>query len=286
MWTRKELKDRAKATLQKNYWKAVIAGILFLVATGSLSLSSGVSFSDTSTGSIEEDIASMTDDIFYQEDVYFNEVLGGIGDGYVVYEDGTVEDVDEDYYSEADSEGYIALLIVTIIVAFVIVFIIAFILAMVFMTFLGNPLMVGVQKFFNRALETKGDLNHVVSGFTNNYKNTIKVMFFRDLYVILWSLLFIIPGIIKSYEYLMIPYILGDNPDISKEDAFALSKQMMMGHKWEAFVLELSFIGWMLLSVCTFGILNIFYVTPYMQYTTAALYRKLSGKDEVIEVQA
>ena len=73
-------------------------------------------------------------------------------------------------------------------------------------------------------------------------------MFLKGLFQGLWSLLFVIPGIIKSYEYRMIPYILSENPNISRKRAFEISKQMMKGNKWDTFVLDLSFIGWQILS--------------------------------------
>ena len=85
-------------------------------------------------------------------------------------------------------------------------------------------------------------------------------------------LLFIIPGIVKSYEYMMIPYLLAEHPEMTRQEAFAESKQMMDGNKWDAFVLDLSFIGWTLLGVCTFGILLVFYVEPYIYLTRAELY--------------
>lgn len=261
MWTRKELKEKAKKALKKNYWKAVVAGLLVMVVTGSLGLSTGVTFSDTSYSE---------SDIYYEEDI-------------VIVEDGIVngEGISE-YIADTVSDPAFIAGIVIFLIAFVIGMLVVFIVAMTVGAFLSNPALVGIQKFFSKSLVADGELNDVVSGFSGNYKNTVKIMFFRDLYIILWSLLFIVPGIIKAYEYLMVPYILGENPDISKEEAFALSKQMMMGHKWNAFVLNLSFIGWNLLSILTFGILHIFYVTPYVYYTNAALYRKLSGKDEAV----
>ena len=74
----------------------------------------------------------------------------------------------------------------------------------------------------------------------------------------------------------MIPYIMAEHPEMTKEQAFALSKQMMSGQKWKTFVLDLSFIGWEILSVCTLGILSIFYVEPYRFMTNAALYERLA----------
>lgn len=76
----------------------------------------------------------------------------------------------------------------------------------------------------------------------------------------------------------MIPYLLAEDPTISKEDAFRLTKQMMTGDKWNAFVLDLSFIGWELLSILTCCILFIFYVAPYEYLTHAELYKVLKHK--------
>ena len=111
--------------------------------------------------------------------------------------------------------------------------------------------------------------------FDSNYKSMVKTMFFRDLYVFLWTLLLVIPGIVKAYQYMMIPYLLAENPEMTKEQAFAESKRMMSGQKWRAFVLDLSFIGWEILSLLTFGLVGIFYVNPYRDSTHAALYEKL-----------
>ena len=74
----------------------------------------------------------------------------------------------------------------------------------------------------------------------------------------------------------MIPYLLAENPNLTGEEAFALSKQMMNGQKWNAFVLDLSFIGWNILSGFTLGILSALYVQPYKNFTNAALYEELS----------
>lgn len=115
-------------------------------------------------------------------------------------------------------------------------------------------------------------------GFSRSYKNIVKTMFFRNLFTILWSMLFVIPGIIKAYEYRMIPFILTENPDISMEDAFALSKRMMDKEKMNVFVLDLSFIGWSILGALSGGIFHIFYVNPYYQLTNAELYLVLKQK--------
>lgn len=73
----------------------------------------------------------------------------------------------------------------------------------------------------------------------------------------------------------MIPYILAENPKIERKKAFKLSKEMMKGNKWKTFILDLSFLGWELLSIFTFGLLNIFYINPYKVATTVELYEVL-----------
>ena len=96
--------------------------------------------------------------------------------------------------------------------------------------------------------------------------------FLRILYTVLWSLLFVIPGIVKAYSYAMTPYLMAENPEMSAKEAIAMSKQVMDGHKWELFCLEFSFIGWYLLAALTLGIGGIF-LTPYVEAAHAAFYR-------------
>ena len=93
----------------------------------------------------------------------------------------------------------------------------------------------------------------------------------------------VVPGIIKHYEYRMIPYILAENPTMPREEAFQISRRMMMGQKMDVFVLDLSFIGWTLLGICTVGILLVFYVEPYIYLTHAELYHALKNNNKSVE---
>lgn len=161
------------------------------------------------------------------------------------------------------------------IIFFAVVGVLAIAAAIVLGALLLNPLEVGVNKFLLNALEDKGAVSDLGYGFDVSYKRNVKTLFFRDLYTFLWFLLFIIPGFVKIYEYRMIPYLLAENPDMSKEEAFKTSKKMMQGNKWRSFKLDLSFILWYILGGLTLGILNIFYVNPYVQLTEAALYNAL-----------
>lgn len=140
---------------------------------------------------------------------------------------------------------------------------------------LVNPFSVGTYKYSLNALRGTGNISDLGSGFDTSYKRNVKVMFFYDLYSVLWTLLFIIPGLIKIYEYRMIPYILADNPEMDKKEVFELSKSMMKGNKWRAFVLDLSFILWDFLSGITLGLVGTFWVSPYKLLTNAALYDAL-----------
>ena len=133
---------------------------------------------------------------------------------------------------------------------------------------------VGFAFVFLNIIRTKsGNFNDLFAGF-NNFGTTCLSGIFVALFAFLWSLLFIIPGIIKAFAYSMTFFIIKDDPNISALDAITASRKMMAGHKGELFVLALSFIGWILLSGLTFGLL-MFYVGPYMYTTLAAYYDSL-----------
>lgn len=119
-------------------------------------------------------------------------------------------------------------------------------------------------------------------GFNNFGTNCIAGILV-SIFTILWSLLFVIPGIIKAYSYAMTFYILADHPEMSAKDAIKTSQVMMDGHKMDLFVLELSFIGWYLLCVITFGIAAL-YVGPYVSASYAAFYEAI--KDEKVAAAA
>lgn len=96
------------------------------------------------------------------------------------------------------------------------------------------------------------------------------------IFVILWSLLFIIPGIIASFRYMLVFFVLADNPDIGIMGAMDESKRLMRGNKWKAFCLSLSFFGWAILCIFTAGI-GYLWLTPYMEVSLAAFYHMTKG---------
>ena len=117
------------------------------------------------------------------------------------------------------------------------------------------------------------EISTLFKGFTMTWK-AIKLFLWMLLFIYLWMLLLIIPGIIAGYSYSMAYYILAENPDMKAKEALTESKIIMKGHKWEFFVLQLSFILWGLLCIVTLGIAAI-YVSPYQQLTFTNFYHNI-----------
>ena len=101
------------------------------------------------------------------------------------------------------------------------------------------------------------------------------MQFFRGMMVMLWSILFVIPGYIALYRYAMTPYIMAENENLSVMEAITESKRIMMGNKWRLFCMDVSFIGWELLGILTLGI-GFFWITPYEEAAKAAFYREIT----------
>ena len=144
---------------------------------------------------------------------------------------------------------------------------VASILGILYTIFIGNVIVVGKNGYFIKNPE----LSEIFKGFKGNYLNVVKILFLMDLKTLLWLFLFIVPGVIKAYEYSMIPYLLAENPNLSADEAFSLSKQMTTGQKMDLFVLDLSFLGWIILGAICCGI-GLLFVQPYPEATKAEVY--------------
>ena len=140
--------------------------------------------------------------------------------------------------------------------------------------FLLNPLEVGCCSFLKKNITEDTMLDELKAGF-DDYKRSVLTILLRDVFLALWFCLLFIPGIIKSYSYMMVPYIVNDEPDLSPKEVIDRSKEMMKGNKWRAFLLDLSFIGWAILSALTAGLVGTFYSEPYRRSAKAALYLEL-----------
>ncbi|SFJ37611.1 hypothetical protein TPDSL_11330 [Terrisporobacter petrolearius] len=256
MWTRSELKERGKITFKRFYWKAVLVCFICLLLSGGLGSGAGSRISNTYDSFMNNDY-NYTDDYDYGNDEYYYE-----------------EDLDQETSQSLNivEEFFTSGLFFLLMGIFILIFIVLFIIKLLIV----YPIEIGKNNFFMGIREEEKTLDSLIFIYkSGQLKNTIFTMFMKGLFQFLWSLLFIIPGIIKSYEYRMIPYILSENPEISRERAFEISKKMMKGNKWNTFVLDLSFLGWQILSGITIGILGIFYVNPYVESTNAELYAYL-----------
>lgn len=137
-----------------------------------------------------------------------------------------------------------------------------------------NPIKVGYAHFLlNCEGEKTAKVGDMFSALKGNYVSSGIKMFTTGLITDLWYIVFFVPGVIKTYQYRMVSFVLAENPSLSGKEARALSKEMMKGHKWKAFVLDLSFIGWYILSGLTAGMLGVFYVDPYNNLTDCELYK-------------
>lgn len=151
------------------------------------------------------------------------------------------------------------------------------------------PLAAGYSNSMRVLLET-GDNRLTNNSFSLAFGNWLHVvwgMILSTIYIFLWTLLLIIPGIIKSYSYALTPYILVEHPEMSANEAIEESMRLMDGHKFDLFYLQLSFIGWAILSILSLG-LGVFWLIPYQMTAQAAFYRDIKNEamplqDSVIE---
>ena len=154
------------------------------------------------------------------------------------------------------------------------------------LTFLGSLLfsslilMALMNCFFAGREKNIYNIQDLVTPFNENLTSRIVLSLLKGVYLFLWTLLFIIPGIIKFYSYSMSEYISLKNPTYDYKQCIDKSRKLMNGHKFELFVLHLSFIGWLILSLFTFGIL-LLYVLPYMSATTFFFFLKIYNENKM-----
>lgn len=248
MWKRRELKDYAKGFLKQNYWKAFIVVLFTIILISVIS----DSFSDK-LGVAEQTFRFLKD----------NDLVSFKNDAeYALYE-----------YIYTNFKPFT---IATIVVSSIDSIIIGLIL-MAFMQILN----VGKAKFFLDGFNGDVNINKLFTGFTTkDFLPIIKTQLLSMFYIFLWTLLFIIPGFIKAYQYRYVHYILSEDSSLSSKEILRKSKEMTKGHKWNIFVLDLSFILWDLLALITFGISG-YFVAPYAEATNARLYTVLKDRSDM-----
>lgn len=242
MWTISEVKEKGLFFLKKNYWKTVLVALIISEFIGGTSsptsfINIGLNLKDYSSENLDsqEGIIPWIQEFFAQYSEVFS-VFAGILAGL----------------------GFI---IGT--------------LGFLLKTFVLSPIEIGTCSYMYESLYRPGKLVNIFNGFKTNYLNNVKTMFLKNLYVSLWSMLFIIPGIVKSYEYRLVPYLLHECPGMSTREILRLSSQMMRGNKMRTFFLDLSFIGWHIVTLISCGIAGIFYVNPYIGMAKASHYDKM-----------
>ena len=255
MWQRKEIKMQARQLLKLSYWKAFLVSLVLAFATG--------------TGSVGGFRIPMLQWSFKEDDLkrFFPDT--------VRMSRGTVWRDRLDAFLEGNFDSGLIPVLLIALVGVLLMALFMMILALSLRVFLGFPLEVGGRRFFTRTALADPNMNHLGYAFEKGrYWPIVKGMFLRGLYNFLWYLLFIIPGIIKTYSYRMVPYILAENPEIGSARAISLSRQMMRGNKFRVFLLDLSFLGWLLLGLLAFVIGTLF-VMPYLHTTYGLLYIRL-----------
>ena len=259
MWSRADLKNRAKMRLKKYFWAALAVTILAgMLGGGDMGMGGSVA------GSASEGVNKAPRMI---------QNFNSINQEYETPESFSTKEVEELFFEDDEVVKMFGITMAVVLGMILVIWI----FMLLFVTFVGNPVNVGSKRFFmeSREVDRSAGVGKLFYAFgSGHYGNVILTMFMRNLFISLWSLLFVIPGIVKTYQYYMVPYILAENPEMNYKEALGLSKQMMEGNKWNTFVLELSFFGWYFLGifVCCIGA---YFVVPYEQAVKAELYAEL-----------
>ena len=259
MFDRPAFKAAGKANFERNYWACVAVSVILVIAmsfgTGSSGAASTYNVIMRSGGNIK----GYVDDYDDYDDWDGYDYSYGYGNDYG-YGSGGYGD-----YGAAVLGPMMAVLMGFAAVAGAV--------GVAVRVCAANPYQVGTCRFFMENRDRADAKFALVGrGFAKNYGNVVLTQFLKDLYTILWLLLFIVPGIIKSYAYFCVPYILAENPDLDHKRVIELSQEMTHGYKGRIFVTDLSFILWFLLNALTLGILGIFFLNPYVFGTRAEIY--------------
>lgn len=159
-----------------------------------------------------------------------------------------------------------------------IILVMAIVMGVIYTT-IGSVVELGYARFNLDLIDGQTPELGGLFGYFSWFKTAFCARFLTGVYTFLWSLLLVIPGIIASYSYAMVPYILAENPELRAGEAIQQSKELMSGNRWRLFCLHFSFIGWYLLCVVTLGIASL-WVTPYINAAEAAFYRDITANPQ------
>ena len=247
---RKDLKRNAKAALKNYYWLAFLACLIVFLIAGAVGSGPAVTTTQQVMQQQSSGALPTTEDVAIPDEMTDVDSAPDFTTAVTDALAGSSEGVSVAVGKSAPYAGLLAILV-------------------------ANIMEIGNGWFFvNGRRNGKAELGDLFQGFKEKYGRNVITLFLRGIYTFLWSLLLVIPGIVKSYEYSMIPYILADNPEMSRHEAFVESKRLTKGNKWRLFKLDLSFIGWIILAIIPFG-LGLFFLAPYMEATKAEAYQFL-----------
>ncbi|WKY47610.1 DUF975 family protein [Eubacteriaceae bacterium ES3] len=278
---RVELKKMGRSSFKRHYWVFVLLCLLaaFIGAEFQGTLSAVNSFRTVD--------AELTADGV----VFFNGILNQMADSVFGRSNGVFADAINAYYS-----GSVGLTIANIIegltnstsVSNVIMILSSAFIYIVFLFLVIQTFQVACRRVFleGRNYEKVSFYRLFYLFRIQKYVTVVKAMAVLFVFKFLWTLT-IIGGIIKFYSYRMVPYILAENPDLKPLQAITLSRRMMDGHKWECFILDVSFWGWGILSLLSFGLIGIFYLNPYKLATMSEFYvgvRELAKENKLEDV--
>ena len=282
MWKRKTLKNKAKGILKQKYWR-VIAVCFFLAFVAGEYSNTLTLVQSYNSSKVEEAVETNRKTNKKTNSVVVNELLNQ-GEPPDVSKSKYTEGVFADIFNNVTQSGSFLFGILNVFnqaifqdsVGVSIVLGLGMLILGLYWIFVQNVLKVAGCRFF---LESSSYPDTPASRLlflvrVRKVCNTAGAMFRTALYQWLWNLT-IIGGFIKEYSYRMVPYILAENPSVSGRKAIALSRKMMKGHKWRAFLLDLSYFPWVLLNLLTGGLLNIFFLNPYRTAANAELYLEL-----------
>ena len=202
MWSRKDIKLRAKEKFKLNYWKSVLVALILTIVIGGFSSGSSAGSSIGSSFNYYDN-SFRPDSLVVEESDEAEDVISEMIDDFedaAQNDEDMADEADDFIIGTSDGEEIPTAAIVAFGVVMAIIFVVIFALALVFDAFIMNPFELGCRRFFERNLEEPAGLSSVVYAFDHSYKNIVKTMFIRDLQVALWSLLFVIPGIVASYS--------------------------------------------------------------------------------------
>ena len=275
MWNRKQLKTKAGINIKKNYKAAVAVCFIIAFIAGAYGISTwtitqyntlrtevetvlGDTKGDTNADIINLIIKRIVPDT---EKDPLEGIKGFIINMFTGPSNTIMKTIDA---AEMFMEHYFRLGIFIIVGG---------ILQILYYLFIKNILLVGEKRFFleNRIYGDTKILSILYIYRKKKTVRTLKTMFIKDLYTVLWFFT-IIGGFIKLYSYKMIPYIIAENPDVDYKEAFYRSKEMMKGNKWRAFLFDVSFFWWYILSILTFGLVGFFWLNPYKTAAEAELF--------------